>query len=304
MEFALLIKELEQKGITCLADEPMSRHTSFRIGGPAAVMAQPANENELLEAYTAARNRDIPVLLIGNGSNLLVSDSGLKMLVIKTFDNFSKIEVKEDCIYAQSGALLSRIAVAAQQHGLTGFEFAHGIPGTLGGAVVMNAGAYGGEIKDVVISTDYLDKKLERRIMYGGEHDFSYRHSAFSNCESVILSSIIKLSEGNKEEIKARMQELSEKRKKSQPLDMPSAGSAFKRPVNGYAAAMIEQAGLKGFSIGGAQVSEKHSGFIVNRGGATALDVLRLMDEVKRRVYEHCGAELEAEIKMVGSETW
>ncbi len=299
MDSRLLVKELENVGIVCLLNEPMSRHTSFHIGGPAAVMAMPKSSFELKTALSIARHMEIQAFIMGNGSNLLVSDDPLDMLVIKTFDSFSDIEIKNESIVAQSGALLSRIAVAAQQNGLTGFEFAHGIPGTLGGAVFMNAGAYGGEMKDVIVGADYLNEALLPGRFSGEELDFSYRHSAFSAREYVILSAEIKLRRGNGEEIKEKMRELSEKRKNSQPLDIPSAGSTFKRPSIGYAAAMIDEAGLKGFTIGGAQVSEKHAGFVVNKGGATFSDVLRVMHAVRLRVYERFGVELEPEVRII-----
>ena len=299
MDFIALINELKNANIDFLENEPMSRHTSFRIGGPAAVMVEPKTAAQFRAALLAAEREEIPVLVMGNGSNMLVSDEPIDMMVVKTFDSFSAIEVRDECIYAQSGALLSRIAVAAQQNGLTGFEFAHGIPGTLGGAVFMNAGAYGGEIKDVVAETDYLTPEYEQRKLTGAEHDFGYRHSAFSAGAGIVLGSLIKLSRGNSADILARMQELSEKRRKSQPLEMPSAGSTFKRPQNGYAAALIDGAGLKGFSIGGAQVSEKHAGFVVNKGGATFNEVLRLMQAVKLRVYETSGIELEPEVRII-----
>ena len=299
MNCRLLIKELESAGITCLLNEPMSKHTSFHIGGPAAVMIMPRSGSELKTALSAARRMEVPAFIMGNGSNLLVSDDPLDMLVIKTFDSFSAIEITDNCIVAQSGALLSRVAVAAQQNGLTGLEFAHGIPGTVGGAVFMNAGAYGGEMKDVVAEAEYLDEELEYGIISGQSLGFSYRHSAFSDGKRVILSAKIKLKPGDRDEIREKMRELSAKRKKSQPLDIPSAGSTFKRPTIGYAAAMIDEAGLKGFSIGGAQVSEKHAGFVVNKGGASFSDVLRVMQAVRLRVYEKFGVELEPEIRII-----
>lgn len=299
MDFKPIIRELAHKNIAYAEDEPMSRHTSFHIGGSAAIMSFPKTIDELKLIYSVAYEYGIPVFTMGNGSNLLASDEALNMLVVKMFDSFSAIELKNEEIYALSGTLLSRIAVFAQQNGLTGFEFAHGIPGTLGGAVFMNAGAYDGEIKDVVIETEYLDKELKQKCVRGNEHDFAYRHSVFSSEDSIILASKIKLCMGDRETIRAKMNELTEKRKASQPLNIPSAGSTFKRPRNGYAAAMIEQAGLKGFSVGGAQVSEKHAGFIVNKGGATCNDVLRLIEHVQERVFKCFGTELEPEIRIV-----
>ncbi len=288
-------------GIRLSRGEPMSRHTSFRIGGPAALMAFPRSAGELEALCAAARRFGIAPLIIGNGTNLLVSDGPLDIFAVKTCDGLSKIELAgEDRIYAQSGALLSKIAVFAQKNGLEGFEFAHGIPGTLGGAVSMNAGAYGGEIKDVVVMTEYLDENLLKKTASDGEHAFEYRHSAFSDGGKIILGSVLKLRKGERDEIRKRMNELSERRRASQPLDIPSAGSTFKRPKGGYAAALIDEAGLKGYSIGGAQVSEKHAGFVVNRGGATCEDVLRLVEHIKKTVFERSGIMLETEIKYIG----
>ncbi len=303
MDFDLLQKNLRDTmpGIRLSRREPMSRHTSFRIGGEAALMAFPRTSGELAAICAAARRCGISPLIFGNGTNLLVADGPLDILAVKTFDGLSEIRLSgENGIYASSGALLSKIAVFAQKNGLAGLEFAHGIPGTLGGAISMNAGAYGGEMKDVVVMTEYLDENLLRKTASGGEHAFEYRHSAFSNGGRIILGSLLKLSKGEPEKIRERMNELSEKRKASQPLDIPSAGSTFKRPKGGYAAALIDEAGLKGYAIGGAQVSEKHAGFVVNRGGATCEDVLRLIEHIKSTVFEKSGILLETEIKYIG----
>ncbi len=299
MDFSPVIKAISDKCVKMLIDEPMSRHTSFRIGGPAAVMVLPNSTEELKSVCEIAKRFGADTLLMGNGSNLLVTDAPLPIIVIKTFDGMGRIEHKGNKIYAESGVLLSRLSVFAQQHGFTGLEFAHGIPGTVGGAIFMNAGAYGGEMKDVVLTTEFFDEEMNLSKVSGSEHDFSYRHSVFSNRNSIITSAIIDLARGDKDEILARMQELSKKRKSSQPLDMPSAGSTFKRPKNGYAAAMIEQAGLKGLAVGGAQVSEKHAGFIVNRGGATFDDVRKLMDIVCERVFSRFGTQLVPEVRII-----
>jgi len=221
------------------------------------------------------------------------------MLVIKTNDGLSGISLDGDIITAGSGILLSRLAVFALNHGLSGLEFAHGIPGTLGGAVVMNGGAYGGEMKDVILSTTALCSDLAIREFIGEENDLSYRHSRYSGSDDMVLSAKLKLREGNPQEIRATMDDLQARRKASQPLNMPSAGSFFKRPVGGFAGTMIDQSGLKGFAIGGAQVSEKHAGFVINRGGATFDEVLRLMEHVQNVVYERFGIMLEPEVKII-----
>ena len=280
-------------------DEPMASHTSFKIGGPVKAMAFPKTEEETACIIRLARESGIRTLVIGNGTNLLVSDKPLNMLVIKTNDGLSNISLNENTITAGSGILLSKLAVFALNHGLTGFEFAHGIPGTLGGAVVMNGGAYGGEMKDVILSTTALCSDLEVREFFGDENDFSYRHSRYTGTDDMVLSAKISLKPGNPDEIRGMMDDLASRRKASQPLSMPSAGSFFKRPVGGFAGTMIDQSGLKGFGIGGAQVSEKHAGFVINRGGASFDDVLRLMEHVQNTVYERFGVMLEPEVKII-----
>jgi UDP-N-acetylmuramate dehydrogenase len=289
-------------------DEPMKNHTSFKIGGTVSAMFFPASQAELARLCCLLSDVQCKPLIMGNGTNLLVEDGVLELLVIKTNGGMGSIALTgENEITAESGALLSKLAVFAQKHGLAGFEFAHGIPGTLGGAVSMNAGAYGGEIRDVVASTTAIDAGAGSsswsgpNVLRGEEQEFSYRHSRFSDTDSVLLSSVLKLKPGQPEEIKARMDELSSKRCASQPLNLPSAGSTFKRPKNGYAAALIEQAGLKGYSVGGAQVSEKHSGFVVNTGGASFSDVMAVMEHVREEVLRQFGTELEPEVKIIRS---
>ncbi len=302
MDFALLANLIREKlpGLRLSQDEPMSRHTSFRIGGPAAIMAFPASAAELAALCETARDAGIKPFVFGNGTNLLVQDAPLRILAVKTCDGLSALElIGEDKISAGSGALLSKIAVFAQKNGLTGLEFAHGIPGTLGGAVSMNAGAYGGEMKQVIKSTEFLDEDFKRKLLTGSAHGFDYRHSFFSDKEMIIIGSVLQLTKGEPEAVKRRISELSEKRRASQPLELPSAGSAFKRPKGGYAAALIDEAGLKGYSVGGAQVSEKHAGFIVNRGGASCDEVLRLIEHIKETVYKKSGITLETEIKYI-----
>lgn len=287
-------------------DEPMKNHTSFKIGGAVTAMFTPASTDELVRLCGVLSDHRVKPLIMGNGTNLLVEDGPLNLIVIKTQGGLGNMTLSgEHEITAESGALLSKLAVFAQEQGLSGLEFAHGIPGTLGGAVSMNAGAYGGEMRDIVSSTTAFDAGAGSvswsgpYVVTGDEHDFSYRHSRFSDMDSVLLSSVLKLTPGEPEEIKARMDELSSKRRGSQPLNMPSAGSTFKRPKNGYAAALIEQAGLKGYAVGGAQVSEKHSGFVVNTGGATFSDVVAVMEHVREEIVRQFGIELEPEVKMI-----
>ena len=295
MNYSLLAKEIQARGIRCLEREPMSRHTSFRIGGEVAVLALPSTEAELrwLCGLTEAP------LVFGNGSNLLVTDAPLARLAIKTTE-MRDIHAEGSHIQAAAGALLSRVALFAADRGLEGLAFAHGIPGTLGGAILMNAGAYGGEMAQVAVKTRYLDEKLQLCQAFGTQQGFAYRESAFSKGNKVILGAELALQPGDPAAIRAQMEELMQQRRSSQPLDKPSAGSTFKRPRTGYAAALIDQAGLKGCRIGGAQVSEKHAGFVINTGSATCSDVLRLMEHIQKTVYEHSGVELTPEVRMIG----
>ena len=280
-------------------DEPMSAHTSFRIGGPARLMAFPKQVPEMQGVVKAAQNYDVVSFVIGNGTNILAPDEGLNAFVIKTAPGLDFFDIVGDKIVAGAGMLLSRLAVEAQKEGLSGLEFAHGIPGSVGGAVTMNAGAYGSEMKDIVLDVEYVSLLGQMELLRADKLDFSYRHSAFSNHIGIITGVRLKLKRDDPEAIKERMKDLMERRKASQPLDMPSAGSVFKRPVNGYAAQLIDEAGLKGLKIGGAQVSEKHAGFIVNTGGATARDVKMLIDKVRAIVLERTGVELETEIRVL-----
>jgi len=281
-------------------DEPMKRHTTFRIGGPADILVTPGREEEISRIYNLCRKSDIPLLVMGNGGNLLVRDEGIRGVVLKLLDNFSKYTVSEDIIEAQAGILLSRLSNIAAESGLTGLEFASGIPGTLGGAITMNAGAYGGEMSQVVQDTRCLDEKGNICTLQGKEHNFGYRKSIFSGTCTILLSSRIKLTKGNAGEIKARMEEYAASRKAKQPLSYPSAGSVFKRPDGYYAGRLIEDAGLKGYTIGGAQVSALHAGFIINLGDASARDVLSLIEYIQTTVREKFGVELEPEVKIVG----
>ena len=279
-----------------LEQESMSRHTTFRVGGPVSLMALPRTAEQAVLAVRAAAEEKIAPFFLGNGSNLLVPDVGVGAFVIKTA-GLNEITVEGDRITAQSGVLLSRLAVTARDHGLTGLEFAHGIPGSLGGAVTMNAGAYDGEMAQVVTSVTYLT--ADGQVETTNRFDFSYRHSAFSDGTRMILSAAMQLQPGDPAAIRARMEELMERRKSKQPLEWPSAGSTFKRPEGYFAAALIDQCGLKGLTVGGAQVSEKHAGFVINKGGATCADILELMEQVKRRVWEQTGVTLEPEVKLL-----
>ena len=279
-------------------NEPLKNHSSFRIGGPADVMFLPKTTEELAGLYKLLLEGEVRHFVMGNGSNLLFADEGYRGAVIKTSGLNEVSLAAENTLRAQCGALLSQTAVFARKHALTGMEFAHGIPGSVGGAVVMNAGAYGGEIKDVAVKTVYLDASGEVREAVGEEHDFGYRHSRFQPGE-IVLSCDFVLQPGDENEIQEKMSELAAKRKASQPLELPSAGSTFKRPVGGYAAALIDQAGLKGLTVGGAQVSPKHAGFVVNIGGASCADVLALMKKIKEAVFAASGIELEPEVRIV-----
>ncbi len=289
----------EIPGISAITDEPMRNHTSFKIGGPADVFISPKTEDEITGAVSFLKKEGIPFVITGNGSNLLVSDDGIRGCVLSLGKDFSHLNCIDDTIYASAGTLLSRIAALALENELTGFEFASGIPGSLGGAIVMNAGAYGGEMKDVVVTTKYIDtdgiiKKCTRT-----EHEFLYRKSRFGNGE-IILSSSIRLQKGNPTEIKALMSDLAARRKEKQPIELPSAGSTFKRPEGFFAAKLIDDAGLRGYRIGDAMVSQKHCGFVVNMGNATFHDVTKLISHIQNVVYQKFGVNLEPEVKIVG----
>ena len=281
-------------------DEPLRDHTSFNIGGPVRAMFFPKSAGELSVILPIFSEHGIVPLILGNGTNILASDEPHDIVAVKTAPGLCGIErTGETEITAGSGAPLHMIAVFAAERGLAGLEFAHGIPGTLGGAVAMNAGAYGGEMKDVVLRTSVVDPTGMPFEVAGDRHGFSYRRSVFSDSRDIIVSSVIRLSKGDAGEIGARMEELMTRRRQSQPLQYPSAGSTFKRPKNGYAAALIEEAGLKGYAVGGAMVSEKHAGFVVNAGGATFCDVVAVMRHVRETVQLRFGIELEPEVKII-----
>lgn len=280
-------------------NEPLSAHTSFRIGGPAALMAFPKNEDELAVLLRAASQCGVKPRILGAGTNVLAPDEGLDGLVICTKDCLLGLRALEGGrIEAMAGETLAHAAVFARGQSLTGLEFAHGIPGTVGGGVYMNAGAYGGEIAQVAEETTVLMADGTRRVLRGAEQAFAYRTSAFERMECMIVKTVFALRPGDADEIGARMRELMEKRRASQPLELPSAGSTFKRPAGAYAGALIEASGLKGRGVGGAEVSRKHAGFVVNRGGATARDVLETIKLVQETVYADSGFRLEPEVRI------
>lgn len=280
--------------------EPMKNHTTFRIGGPADYYLCPHSTEELQKILQICRENKIEFFILGNGSNLLVSDKGYRGVVIQLWKNFSDIVTEDDAIAVKAGALLSKVAAEALEAGLTGMEFASGIPGTMGGAVMMNAGAYGGEMKDIIKEVTVLTKEGEILTLSQEEMNFGYRTSVVKEKGYVVISVVLQLKKGDREEICKLMNDLKERRVTKQPLDMPSAGSTFKRPEGYFAGKLIMDAGLRGFSVGGAQISEKHCGFVVNKGEATAADVLGLIKEVQKRVQEKFGVALEPEVKFLG----
>ncbi len=280
-------------------DEPMSKHTSFRIGGPAALMALPGSTEQAQAAVKAARALGIEPFFLGNGSNLLAADEGYPGFILKLGGEFDEIKASGGSLEAGAAVLLSRLSKRALELGLAGLEFAGGIPGSVGGAVTMNAGAYGGEMAQVLEEVDFLDEVGEICTLPVLECGLGYRRSIFSNRKCLILRARFRLEPGDPAAVKARMDELAAKRREKQPLEYPSAGSMFKRPTGHFAAALIEQCGLKGLAVGGAQVSEKHAGFVVNRGGAACADVLELVRQVREQVFRQTGVELEMEVKVL-----
>lgn len=291
---------LQMADIDLKQGEPMCRHTTFQIGGPVAVMAFPNSPEQVGEILKIARRYEITPMILGAGSNILAPDEGLDTVVIELRTAMNRVEERSKGEFeAQAGAAMARLATFAMERGYTGLEFAHGIPGTVGGGVYMNAGAYGGEMCQVVTGVTAMDRAGNLLDIPADKLELSYRHSRFMNEDLVILSVRVKLEKGDREEIRAKMSELMTRRRTSQPLELPSAGSTFKRPATGYAAAMIEAAGLKGLRMGDAQVSEKHAGFVVNRGRATCKDVLRLMEQVQDRVEQDTGVRLEPEVRIL-----
>jgi len=283
-----------------LRNESMKKHTSFRIGGPVDLMILPSELGHMQAALTILREFDIPAMVMGNGSNLLVRDKGIRGAVIKIADRYSKAEVKDNTIKAQSGILLSALSMVALEASLTGLEFASGIPGTLGGAVAMNAGAYGGEMKDVIQWVSILEEDGTLKVLDKEQLALGYRTSAIQDSKRIVLETFMVLQKGDYEKSKAIIQDLTRRRREKQPLSYPSAGSTFKRPVGYYAGKLIQDAGLKGMRVGDAQVSELHSGFIINLGNATACDVIELIEQVKKHVKEKFDVDLNPEVKIVG----
>ena len=293
-----LLKIMSEEQVN--TEEPMKNHTTFRVGGPAEFFVMPRTAEEVKKVIDLCRRESFPYYIIGNGSNLLVSDQGYRGVVLQIYKEMSYIEVEENVVVAQAGALLSAIANKALENGLTGFEFAAGIPGTLGGACVMNAGAYGGEMKDVLEEVTVLTEEGEVLTIPKENLELGYRTSIIARKGYTVLEARIQLRGGEKEAIKSLMEELKDKRVSKQPLEYPSAGSTFKRPEGYFAGKLIQDAGLRGFSVGGAQVSEKHCGFVINRENATAADVAELMRQVSARVEEEFGVKLEPEVKRLG----
>ena len=292
---------LEQEEV--LTQEPMKLHTTFKVGGPADVFVKPGSVEQIKQIMEAAREEQIPVYIMGNGSNLLVGDKGYRGVIIQVYKNMNQIRCEGNEIKAQAGALLSTIARVALDQELGGFEFASGIPGTLGGAVTMNAGAYGGEMKQVLKSAVILTRDGEIKTLAVEDLKLGYRKSVIIAKDYIVLEAVLELVPAKKEEIQEKMNEYALARRTKQPLEYPSAGSTFKRPVGYFAGKLIDDAGLRGFSYGGAQVSEKHCGFVINRGDATARDIVTLMKMVNEKVMEKFGVALEPEVKMIGDFT-
>lgn len=281
-------------------DEPMKEHTSMRVGGKADIYMEPDSIDELIYFIKYLREKTIPYFLIGNGTNLLVSDDGIRGAVIRLGDRIAKVEVSDNKIIAECGALLSGISKTAAENSLAGMEFANGIPGSVGGAVFMNAGAYGTEMKDIVEKVEVLDSDLKLGVLDNKQMEFGYRKSIISKGQYITTKVFFSLKKGNYNEIKKTMEDLNEKRKEKQPLDYPSAGSIFKRPEGYFAGKLIEDASLKGMMVGDAQISDKHCGFIINKGKATAKDVYNLITVIQKTIYERYGVKLETEIKLMG----
>lgn len=295
-----LYTKLVEQGIPCLQSVSMAEYTTMRVGGMASLLSAVTSAEQLIKAVRMAQEHNVRFAVIGNGSNVVFSDDGFSGLVIVT-TGMKSFSIENTVIKADCGVSVTRLATEAQRAGLSGLEFAYGIPGTVGGGVYMNAGAYGGSLSDVVVSSICFDteKQTIRKIDLE-EHEFSYRHSIYTqNSNLVILAAMLELTHGDKNEIAEQMNAHLRSRKEKQPLEFPSAGSVFKRPIGYYAGELIEKSGLKGYRIGGAEVSEKHAGFIVNRGGATADDVKRLVEHIKHTVYQNYGVELDCEIKFI-----
>lgn len=281
-------------------NEPMKKHTTFRVGGPADYFLTPDSAESVQDTITFLKHNKVPYYVVGNGSNLLVGDQGYRGAIVQIYQKMNQIRTEGEYIYAEAGALLSKIAAEALSKGLTGFEFASGIPGTLGGAVMMNAGAYGGEMKQVIQEATVLTSDGKIITLAAEDMEFAYRSSIFSKNGDIVLSVVLKLDKGEQEAIRARMDELKVQRVTKQPLEYPSAGSTFKRPEGYFAGKLIQDAGLRGFQVGGAQVSEKHCGFVINKENATAADIISLMEQVSDKVEAQFGVRLEPEVRRLG----
>lgn len=289
-------------GAAVMENAPMKNYTSFKTGGSARMLVSPVSADCLCSLIAYLGKNSVPFTVIGNGTNLLVQDSGYDGVVVKIGSELSKTElIDETTVFCEAGASMKSLCMFAMEHSLSGLEFAYGIPGTLGGAVYMNAGAYGGEMKDVLLSCNHIDNEGKQGSLSGAELDLGYRHSAYSDNGFAVVSAVLALKKGDKDKIKAEMNENLGKRKSKQPLEYPSAGSTFKRPEGYFAGALIEGAGLKGFSVGGAQVSEKHAGFVINKDKATSSDIMLLIKHIQETVYEKYGVMLEPEVKILES---
>ena len=300
MSFDKIYDYAKSIGCQTQRDVPMSKYTTFRIGGNAAVMLTPTTDEQLASIIKKCKEENIKPFIIGNGSNMLISDKGLDTVVINMCRPDPKIELLNgDTVVCDAGATMSKVCNFALENVLTGLEFAFGIPGSAGGAAYMNAGAYGGEMKDVLVECRHIDCDGNFGLLKGDELGLAYRTSAYEHNGFIITTLVMKLSKGNKDEIRAKMQELLQRRKDKQPLEYPSAGSTFKRPEGFFAGALIEECGLKGYSVGGAQVSEKHAGFVINKGSATAKDVLSLIKYIQDKVFSEKGVMLEPEVRLI-----
>ena len=300
MDISAFYKFADEHGIKYLEHEDLSKHTSFKIGGPAEVYAKPSSVEQVCEIIKYCKENDIKLLPLGKGSNVLVSDDGIDGVVMNFGSEFNKITLlDEETIYCEAGTGLAALCNFALENSLSGIEFAYGIPGSVGGAVFMNAGAYGGEVKDIILYADHVDKEGNTGRFTGDELQMSYRHSAYSSKEYFITGAAFRLSKKDKSEIKEKMDDLLGRRFDKQPMDKPSAGSTFKRPEGAFASALIDQCGLKGYRVGGAEVSTKHAGFVVNIGGATCSDVLELIKDVQEKVESETGYFLEPEVEIL-----
>lgn len=290
---------VKNEGISYIENEPMALHTTFKIGGPARLAVFPKNENEISDVIKKCKEENVRYMVVGNGSNLLVADEGIDAVVILLGKEFGEVKLIDDTtIFAEAGASLMKVCRFALENGLSGLEFAYGIPGSCGGGAFMNAGAYGGELGDVMFRCDHIDKDGNKGSLQGDDLKLAYRHSAYYENGCVITGAYFKMQKADKEEIKAKMADYMSRRRDKQPLEYPSAGSTFKRPEGNFAGALIEQCGLKGTSVGGAEISTKHAGFVINKGGATCKDVLDLCKKVADTVKAEKGIDLEMEVRV------